>query len=49
MIIKFVLEFLIICLLIYGYTREEDIAKWERKQLAKLARLMSRKTTKPSP
>ena len=43
MIVKTILEFLVICLLIYGYTKEDKIAKWERKQLAKLARLMSRK------
>ena len=44
MIIKTVLEFLVICLLIYGYTKEDKIAKWERKQIAKAkARLMSRK------
>lgn len=44
MIVKTILEFIVICLLLYGYTKEDKIAKWERKQIAKAkARLTSRK------
>ena len=28
---KFVIEFIIICVLIFAYTREEDIVKFERE------------------
>ena len=35
-IIKTILEFLVICLLIYGYTKEDKIAQWERKQIKRI-------------
>lgn len=42
--LQITIEFCAICLLLYCYTKEDKIAKWERKQIAKLkARLKSRK------
>lgn len=39
MILKFIIELLAICALLYGYYREEDIARWEDKQKARLRAL----------
>lgn len=44
--IKYVLEFIAILLLIYGYTQEDRIVKWE-KELYKVLRQYYYKKVKP--
>lgn len=44
--IKFVIEFIVICLLIYGYMHEEQIAKWERKTVKRFWKWATRHVNK---
>ena len=39
MVVKFIIEFLLICALLYGYLHEEDIATWERKKTLQIRAL----------
>ena len=41
MIIKFIIEFLAICLLLYGYLNEEMVVTWERRKARQIRRLVA--------